>query len=455
MQPFPPALSIPFPRVRLLSAGVGDSLEELSITVLPDGAICSVATVGVYQLDKTSVAAVSAPDVIATFAGSGAPGRWLLITGVSVADVIDPFLAQYYVDPTFVGISTGSASNPFTSIADAFAAATALALPGAVLILPDKATVTENVVFPEGGDWEITSAGRGRSTLAGTVDCTTIAQGVRRLTQLFVTGAVSGQSTAESSFLFLANTVLISTLTLTKTGSGYWRTICDGAASPFFVIGGGVLGTCAVVGEIFASLFHLPGSVTAFLIEASECIFTGPNIVVNGGTRSCILRNCRFEAAMTFTGSGGIGDFVVDPWSEARLLDVGLSLVSASLTNENSNATDSSTIAANVPATYFNGSAGALSPPGLYEAVATLYLTTAGTAGTAVVNVIYTDLGGVLRTLPVTSGLTVAGAPGTENRGSAIPFAHDGSTSIQFSVTGITTPGAFEAELRVAIRRVN
>jgi hypothetical protein len=77
MQPFPAALSIPFPRFRMLSIGQGDSLEELSTTILPDGAVTSVPGVGFFQLNKTSVAVVSPPDVVEALDG----GRWLLVGG--------------------------------------------------------------------------------------------------------------------------------------------------------------------------------------------------------------------------------------------------------------------------------------------------------------------------------------------------------------------------------------
>jgi hypothetical protein len=56
-----------------------------------------------------------------------------------------PFLKTFYVDPTFIGSSTGSQDEPFISIADAITAAPILE--GCVIILPPNQTITENVSF--------------------------------------------------------------------------------------------------------------------------------------------------------------------------------------------------------------------------------------------------------------------------------------------------------------------
>jgi hypothetical protein len=81
---------------------------------------------------------------------------------------------------------------------------------------------------------------------------------------------------------------------------------------------------------------------------------------------------------------------------------------------------------------------------------ATLTLVTPGTLGNAVLNVLYTDSLGVARTKAVTPVLNIAGAAGDEVQGTFV-FTQDGSASITYSVTGITTPGALTYNLCVAL----
>lgn len=64
------------PRDSLL--GEGDSLENIIIDPLPDGATCFVREQSfIYALHKFSLAAVSYPTVIATSRGAGVRGRWV------------------------------------------------------------------------------------------------------------------------------------------------------------------------------------------------------------------------------------------------------------------------------------------------------------------------------------------------------------------------------------------
>ncbi len=84
------------------------------------------------------------------------------------------------------------------------------------------------------------------------------------------------------------------------------------------------------------------------------------------------------------------------------------------------------------------------------RANATLTLVTPGTVGLAILNIIYTDSLGVSRTKAVTPTLNIAGAAGDEAQGSFL-FTQDGSTQFQYSVTGITTPGALSYNLCVSL----
>jgi hypothetical protein len=83
----PPAdLRILAPRASLLGLGDPDSLQNVLVDQLPDGAFCFVVDQGrPYVLDKFSMAAVSSPAVIATQRGASAPGRWVGFTSPSAS----------------------------------------------------------------------------------------------------------------------------------------------------------------------------------------------------------------------------------------------------------------------------------------------------------------------------------------------------------------------------------
>ncbi len=441
-----------------MSIGQGDSLQELAVTILPDGAVCSVATVGVYQLDKTSVAAVSAPDVIATSAGSGVPGRWLLITGVAISTLVDPFLAEYYVDHTFVGTSTGSASNPFTTIAAAFAAAVALGLPGATIILPDAGSIVESVVFPSGGgDWEIRSAGRGRSAIIGTVTMTSVPQSFFRLTNVVVTGAVSGVATSSSANLFYCtNSLLSSTLSLTAAGSGVWFALFQGNADTQFVLGGGSSGATTVVGTLSVDKWYFGAAITVGIFNASNTRVPA-SLTLNGSTRSAIMQDCILQGgSMTITGSGGTATVAVDGYTYRDMLFRGLTLVATNLHTENANISQKVTLSGNNISTplYGGGLSTVKSGAGLYRMTVSLNLIVAGTTGNLTANAIYVDLAGVTQTVAMAVLSNIAAAPGTAAQG-FVDFWHDGSVALAYSITGVVTPGSLSYQVAVAANRLD
>jgi hypothetical protein len=69
-----------------LSGPIPESLENIIIDPLPDGALCWVITEQqLYYLDKHSMAAVAPPDVIATSKGPGFPGRWVKFIPIPLA----------------------------------------------------------------------------------------------------------------------------------------------------------------------------------------------------------------------------------------------------------------------------------------------------------------------------------------------------------------------------------
>ncbi len=89
--------------------------------------------------------------------------------------------------------------------------------------------------------------------------------------------------------------------------------------------------------------------------------------------------------------------------------------------------------------------------PGQMTITATLTLLVAGILGTAVVNVTYVDLTGVLRTKPLGAGLNIAGTPGDEFAAS-LTFVTNGTSGIDVTVTGIVTPGSLSYSMAANLK---
>lgn len=86
---------------------------------------------------------------------------------------------------------------------------------------------------------------------------------------------------------------------------------------------------------------------------------------------------------------------------------------------------------------------------GLYRFQAYAAATVAGTAGVLTVNAIFTDDSGVSRTVAVAS---LAAITGTGGAGGEIVIETNGSTQVQYSVTGVVTQGALQYSLRINCR---
>lgn len=91
-------------------------------------------------------------------------------------------------------------------------------------------------------------------------------------------------------------------------------------------------------------------------------------------------------------------------------------------------------------------------PPGDWIVEGYLDVNTAGTAGALTLNAIFTDDSGVARTVPVCSIASIAGVNGL---GGVISVQTRNGSAIQYSVTGIVTPGALQYSLRVTARKNN
>lgn len=384
------------------------------------------------------------------------------------AGVVSPFRGTFYVDPLFVGTQNGSQSNPFTTVAAAFAAALAQALVAAVVFLAPGSTINENVVFPPtGADWEISSTEDGYlgggvgSIINGTVTCDSTAAAVAyRLKNVVVVGAVSGTAAAAStSFLFLTQVRTQSTVTLANSGgASTCQAFLEGIGTADSTGSSGRIGgALSIAGRIIAANYLLFGAVTEATPNGNSrytgCLFNVPNFTLNGFAGQTVLFNeCSFLAALTFT-SPTSKNLAMGPVSMASALQLGMTFAGGPFSASSAvaqRAITGTVLLGNLAPTAVTGSP---APAGLYEAVGTLDLTTPGTAGTAQINVIYTDLNGVLQTKPITgAGLLITGAVGTEAAGSLV-FRHNGATAIQYSVTGVVTPGALVMNAAIAVMK--
>ncbi len=395
-----------------------------------------------YSSDSSGLAVKDSSGVVDDVGGSGSGSG-------------ENFRATYYVDPLSTELpANGSEGAPYTTIAAAFADAVAAGYTAAVVYLAPGSTITENVVFPNGGGtWQIEGLTR-RATITGTCVCDSVTQSVFTLRNIQLSGALTGNATSASgNFLFLRNCYMASTVTLTGTGSGVWYCNLIGEGTNFFAFGGAVIGAMSTNGQLFSDNWYFGGAVTTG---------TGPNFLTdtrlvsatfNTSGLGCILRRCEIGAAITISGTGTTV-FDVDSYTANQLFIRGVVLSGAVMKTLSSNLSARRTLAANVVSTPFNGQSLSRQPLGLYECVATGDLLAAGTSGTLTFNVIYTDMTGTLQTLQVCTGLAVNGVVGTEMRGS-VYFSHDGTTSIAYSVTGVSVAGSLSYSLGMAIRRVD
>jgi hypothetical protein len=83
------------PRAFLQGSGNGDALENVNPSPLPDGCLCWVIDqAALYWFHKDSMAAVSAPNVIATVYGASHPGRWQLLSTTPVLAYGSLYIAE-------------------------------------------------------------------------------------------------------------------------------------------------------------------------------------------------------------------------------------------------------------------------------------------------------------------------------------------------------------------------
>lgn len=411
------------------------------------------------------------------------------VVGASVSDALDnlqiqvdlaeaalqPFQATYFVAPAFTGVSTGSMSNPFKSIASCFAFAATNLITSFIVKIPPGVTVTENIVFPPtGGHIEIASdegfvGSTVGSRIVGTVTCD-VTSGVLRFkfTNVVIVGNMTGNAATGTTGIYQATCVRQSgSITLTTAGTGVWLSLFRGIGPPTAnKISGSNTLLVSVAGAIFAENWVFDGGITEAIAAATTpypgsqfqmCWFGGVNgnpvpIGLNGLTLNSAFYDCIFVGPTTFTA--GVADYIVyvDGASLASLSHpiAGTILVGTRIQLKTINANVSSrlTLTGNLGSTAFGGRNAA----GLYEVVVDLTLLVAGTAGTLQANVIYTDETGTLVTVPIggnsnANALTIVPNLGTLANGPAFTTFTVTSGTIP-ALAGLSVGDSVKASMR-------
>jgi len=399
---------------------------------------------------------------------------------------VAPLRGLFYVDPSFSGLQTGSQSNPFTTIAAAFAAAAALLLTNITINLASGANVVENVTFPSTG--EVTLQGLlspgnlSSCIITGNVAIPATTSARRWLRDVQVNGNLSGNTSAGVHRVTLERASVTGTTNLTVSGAGAVRLgALGGAISPnqgnsasnmgytFFVgavvVQGTIWGSCA----LFQSTVSMSGRCN-FLscdllgdisttneaadnntIALSNCSAANINWNLNstlGGSVCGILAYDTNLDGCTFTFTGAaINVFSVDASTAQTLWAHGSTVTGAVLNGAGT--------MNRAQLTGQNGNLGptplaAKTPIKMVRCNAALALQTPGTAGNAVLNLVYTDAFGTVQTKAVTPALNIAGAAGSEVSGSLL-VTQNGTANFQWSVTGIVTPGALQYNVSVSL----
>lgn len=373
-----------------------------------------------------------------------------------------PFQGTYYVNAAFAGTHTGSQSNPFVSVAAAYAFAALMGITRTIVYLPPGATHVENVTMPTTGEHEIAAqpalGGVGNVILQGNVDMSCTASARRSLTNLAVVGNLTGNCSAGTQRIMLTSAQVSGTTTLTTTGAGVQRLSTRGGV--WDAPAGGNAGGCGLTGAVTISgtfwgancifgtsiavtatssfsgcdlppLITTTGAVALFLTDCSNTV--GGPLAFTAASGNCQLRpdfatlSELQRVGTTLTGTVSIAGLIGRSQRVAQITNVGVTVLSARV------------------------------PAGLMviECCLTLLANAGATAGNAVLNVVYTDATGTLVTEQVTTAaLNVAGAVGSKARG-ALQFTHNGSGAVSYSVTGITNATALSYQCDVAIRQAS
>jgi len=452
-----------FGRVGAVVAVTGDyTTDQVTNGSTVPGASCTAALDSLQTQVTAALAKTISAGAGLTGGGALSTNPTLTLSAENQARLAFAFAKTYHVDPAFGGTPDGAINAPYTSIGAAITAAVAAGLTACRFVIPPNTVFTENVTMPSiAGSWELCCEGGSGGIpvtpvglITGNITCTTAAgQAGFKLTNLSVTGNVSGNAVSGAgNFLYHQGCKISGTVSLTGSGGGFWFHLIQGFGDTQSAFSGNQ-GATTVFGGIAADKTDFTGAIdtAASSVQLANCRL--PTAITCGGLD---LLACLFVSSSTITGSGSTITVKMDGSTYATALDRGLTLVSAVIKTQNANMSVTRTFANNIGASTLNGGATTIkSPPGMYRMSAVLDLLAAGTAGTAQVNAIYVDTQGVTQTLAIPlATLLITAAVGTEGRGEVL-FYHNGSNGIQYSVTGVVTPGALSAQLVVAAKRVD
>lgn len=452
-----------------------DALDDLDTRATAAQAAATAAAAAAAAAQSTANTAEADAQTALTNAAAAsaaaAAAQTTANTGVTNAATADakavaaqqPFRGTYYVDPTFAGTQRGSASNPFTSVTAAIAAAVAAGLTRAIFFLAPGANTVENITFPATGDWEVAceqATAALVTTITGNVDVTATASARRNFTNVQVTGNVSGNCSAGTLRVMLTAAIVQGTFSLTQTGAGVVRMATRGGV--FDAQAGGNIAACLLVGAVaVAGTFWGANAVfsTSVSVAASSsftaCDMPPTTFTTGAGNVDLFFYNCSntVGGSLAFTASSGAARLRPDISTLAEFMRVGINTTGAVTLRGQIGGPSVSVQTTNVGASGIAGK----TPPGLMviECCLTLLTNAGATAGTAQLNVNYTDMTGTLVTEAVPgAALNVAGAVGSKARGS-LPFSQNGATVINFTVTGITNATSLTYQCDVAVRQAS
>jgi len=274
------------------------------------------------------------------------------------------------------------------------------------------------------------------------------------LSNIQVTGNITGNANhgGTASRFRCFNMIAGAAVTLTATGGSFWRAAFVGQGPADGVgLGGATQGNTAVAGSIDTSFWSFIGTCTQSVGGTYFCTSHNAGFITNAaGAITLKFYNVDFSGGVNFNATTGSLVAVLDGASAANAMAQNLTVTgSVTIQTIDSNRGTRQTIANNVAASNLG-----IYPTSLCRATATLTILTPGTLGPTVqVNVIYTDMTGVVRTKPILSAaLDITSAAGTEASGEVV-FSQNGATTLQFSVTGVTTPGALSMSLGMAVHQ--
>lgn len=423
--------------------------------------------IGVARAEAaTAQAAADAAQTSADTAQTSADAAQFLAVGAqATADqaLSDAVLAQpantYFVDQS-VAVDAAPYFSTIQAAIDAMFLLVGNILPGRI-VLAFGGGYAENLSFPNGLSVELACPSLAESailepgaTIIGTLTDPAAANLPRTiiLTNVRVSGNITFTGTGAGSSLRVSTTAQVAVLGNVSLGAVY-RFYVTGQRPGFSLspTTGGYTGTyqgfAAVTGNITCAalaLFNASLSTSGKTFVAAICEFN--NSKVTGGTFTCpsvTFINSSTSAACAFSGLVRADNFSAGFLVAKGCTAVGaLSLLDASVTKGPTAFANNVALANVAPA--------GIPVAGTYEIKVNLVRTVAGTAGVASFNVAATDAAGAF-TLPV----CVLDVAVLARASGSLIFSTAGAVAIQFSITGIVTPGALAATYEMVLRKLD